>query len=203
LNTTYDGLDEQDEHGEHADEVLTEEEREIAEAYGRLHGKKKKREKPHLPGEEIAGLNLTPMMDMMTILLVYLVQSFATDPSAIIKIDSTMRPPESTAEVAMKPATKVMVTTEMIIVDDKPVITLAEVGNTDKQLEIPPLVQALTTRKDALMRVQNAGGQEFDGRLLVIATEQTSYSLLTAVLYSAGQARFTQYQLVVLSESQN
>ena len=71
----------------------------VDEAFSRYsHGKKKKRERRSMPGEQIHDLNLTPMMDMMTVLLVFLVKNFMTDPQSI-QISDSLRPPESTATV--------------------------------------------------------------------------------------------------------
>ena len=86
------------------------------EIWGRKHRRRRKKHK--LAGESIGHLNLTPMMDIMTILLVFLIQSFATEP-ANINVNLDLRPPQSTANVPMAPATKVVISAKEIVVDDE------------------------------------------------------------------------------------
>lgn len=186
---------------DHFDEVDAQE-KSTAEAFGRLGHKKEKRRSKPLPGEEIKDLNLTPMMDMMTILLVFLVQSFATDPSAVIDINDMMRPPQSIAKDEMKPATRVMINAEMIIVNDKEVASIKDLGYVEQQVVIPPLLAELKNEVEKQKALEKLGGPKFDGKLLIVAHQTTSYAILTAVLQSAGEAQFGEYQLVVMAKEQ-
>lgn len=151
-----------------------------------------------MPGEDITHLNLTPMMDIMTILLVYLVQSFATDPGNI-NVNLMLHPPESTTRMNMEAATKVTVTSEKILVNDKEVMDVAAFGTTvDADGLIAPVRDALDVEKNRIDQVAAAGGPAFDGKLILVAHDTTPYELLNAVLHSAGQAHFAKYELVVM-----
>ncbi len=161
--------------------------------------KRKKRKKYKLAGENISHLNLTPMMDIMTILLVFLIQSFATDPSAI-NITLDLRPPESTVEKPMEAATTVTITAKQILVDNEVVVELDQLQLAKGQKEITALRDSLIERADHAAALNKLGGAEFDGKLEVVAHQTTPYDLLTAVLYSAGQAKYSQYKLVVMKK---
>ncbi|MEQ1565786.1 MAG: biopolymer transporter ExbD [Myxococcota bacterium] len=153
-----------------------------------------------IPGENIGHLNLTPMMDIMTMLLVFLVKSFASEPDNI-NVNLTLHPPESTTEAMMEAATKVTVTSEVILVDDKVVMPLSSVSvGEGKQATIPQLRDALLERADHLKALENIGGSPFDGRLLVVAHETTPYAILTSVLVTAGESKFAEYKLVVMQK---
>jgi biopolymer transport protein ExbD len=154
-----------------------------------------------MPGEEVSHLNLTPMMDIMTILLVFLVMSFASDPGNI-NTSLTLHPPESNATSEMKPATSVTLTTENILVADQIVMATSAYQHTSgKQVLIPEIRNALDKERDRLEKLHTLGGPEFDGALLVIAHETTPYAMIADVLYSAGQAQFSKYELVVMKAS--
>ncbi|MCA9488841.1 MAG: biopolymer transporter ExbD [Myxococcales bacterium] len=161
--------------------------------------KRKRKKKKALPGETIGHLNLTPMMDIMTMLLVFLVMSFATEPSNI-NVSLDMRPPESTNKKVMEAATKVTISKQMILVEDKEVVPVAKVDSTSGQVSIPELRDALIERADHLKALENRGGEPFDGRLLVVADGSTAYSLITAVLVTAGESKFAEYKLVVMQK---
>jgi biopolymer transport protein ExbD len=155
-----------------------------------------------MPGEDISALNLTAMMDMMTILLVFLVKSYTTDPERITLTDF-LRPPQSTAKAEVKPAVTITVTSEEILVENKAVVRLEDLSPSEiGSALIPQLQDALTTRVDALKSQEQAGFRKFDGSLLVVAHRTTPYSILTTVLYTAGQAQFSDYRLMVQKKEQ-
>lgn len=168
-----------------------------ARAFEARYEGRKRRRKTKMPGEDITALNLTAMMDMMTILLVFLVKSFATEPERITISDS-LRPPKSSSAESMKPAVTIMITAEEILVEDRTVTRLTDLtaSELDSAL-IPKLQDALTTKVDSLKDLEARGGRPFDGSLLVVAHKTTPYSILTTVLYTAGQAHFSDYRLMV------
>jgi biopolymer transport protein ExbD len=165
-------------------------------------GRKRQRARRAIAGETIGHLNLTPMMDIMTMLLVFLVKSFAQEPENI-NINLKLRPPESTTKSMMEAATKVTVTADEILVDDKEVVSLSQVHVTGEgaQTTISPLRDALIERADHLKALENLGGAPFDGRLLVVAHETTPYAVLTSVLVTAGESKFSEYKLVVMQKA--
>lgn len=171
---------------------------EDADAAARRRRRRRNAHEDKIAGEEITHLNLTPMMDIMTILLVFLVQSFATDPGNI-NVNLSLHPPASTTKMPMEAATKVTVTAEQILVNDKPVMSVASFPTTvDADGLIAPVRDALDLEKNRIDQVAAAGGPPFDGKLVVVAHETTPYELLNAVLHSAGQAHFAKYELVVM-----
>lgn len=182
-----------------ADHLPTPElEQAVEEAFGRHGGKRKKRGPRTMPGENITSLNLVPMMDMMTVLLVFLVKNFMTDPQSI-QISDTLRPPESSATTDMGPATTITVTSEDILVESKAVVKLSDITTSGtKEVAIPRLRDELLNQVSQREALAKRGGPPFDGKLLLVAHQETPYSLITSVLYTAGEAKFSSYRLVVM-----
>jgi biopolymer transport protein ExbD len=174
----------------------------VEEAFGGRSHRRRQRKRRKMPGENISYLNLTPMMDIMTMLLVFLVKSFEAAPENI-NINASLRPPESTTQVSMRPATKVTITKDALLVDDVPVLSMGSVRTTEnEQASIPALREALIERADHLKAVERRGGSPFDGRLMVVADETTPYSVVTSVLVTAGESKFSEYKLVVMQKAQ-
>ena len=149
--------------------------------------------------EEVVGLNLTAMMDVMTILLVYLIKVFADSPENI-PLNDDLRAPASTAPDRVTPAVRVMISKNNIIVDDKVVLQIkdGEIVTTDPANMYGPLDAALRKRVDDLRAIAlRTHGPDFDGILMVVADEDTPYGMLTGVLGVAGRAQFTSYRLTV------
>ncbi len=175
----------------------------VAEAFSRYSGHKKKKREPRvLAGENISHLNLVPMMDMMTVLLVFLVKNFMTDPQSI-QINESLRPPESSATVEMGPATTITITAEEILVESKVVVRLADITLAgSKEVAIPKLFDELQNEVSKREALADRGGPPFDGKMLLVAHQSTPYSLITSVLYTAGEAKFSSYRLVVMKREE-
>lgn len=164
------------------------------------HPRRARRGGTKMPGQDIAHLNLVPMMDIMTMLLVFLVMSFATEPENI-NINLALRPPESTTQATMENATKVTVTADAILLNDKEIVRIQalKVAAGGRML-IPELRAALAEESDYLKALEERGGYPFDGKLMIVAHETTPYSIITSVLTTAGEARFGEYKLVVMQK---
>ena len=70
--------------------------------------------------EEITSLNITPMMDMMTIILVFLLKTF-TSSALLVNQDQNMMLPSSISRLNAKQAIAVTVTKRVVLVDGEPV----------------------------------------------------------------------------------
>jgi biopolymer transport protein ExbD len=141
--------------------------------------------------EAPATLSITSMMDMMTIILIFLLRSFSTDEIAITP-SADLHLPVSTATV--RPTVEVLVAISPVgIKVDGLRVADAVVG---ADLRIPELISAL---RDKATRA-GAGsppGTEVEGSLLVECDRAMKFDVVRRVLYSAGEAGFPQYKLVV------
>jgi len=156
------------------------------------------RKKRHVQGDAIAGLNLTAMMDILTILLVYLIKVYAEAPENI-QINDDLRPPESTAPEKLVPSVNVQISQSAILVDGKQVLEVAD-GRvvSEDNAAYAPLSAALSKRVETIKAVAARGGAEFNGNLMIVAHESTPYDLISNVLYQAGRAEYTTFNLVVV-----
>ena len=154
--------------------------------------------------EIIKDLNITPMMDMMTIILVFLLKSFASSTSTIT-FDSNLQVPKSITQLKPKEAVSVTVTKKVILVEGD-AIAPVNAGKVDPAVKrdgengyfITPLVDILEKHARKERKVAELTGQKFDAQLMLIADQTTPYRLLTEVIYSCGQAGYANYRLLVL-----
>ncbi|HEX3697297.1 MAG TPA: biopolymer transporter ExbD [Polyangia bacterium] len=154
--------------------------------------------------EVIKDLNITPMMDMMTIILVFLLKSFASSTSTIT-FDSNLQVPKSITQLKPKEAVSVTVTKKVILVEGD-AIAPVNAGKVDPAVKrdgengyyITPLVDILEKHARKEKKVAELTGQKFDAQLMLIADQTTPYRLLTEVIYSCGQAGYANYRLLVL-----
>ena len=154
--------------------------------------------------EIIKDLNITPMMDMMTIILVFLLKSFSST-TATITFDSNLQVPKSFTELKPKLAVTVTVSKKVILVEGDAIAPI-NAGRVDPAVKrdgengyyITPLVDMLQKVSNKERKVAEMQGRQFDSELMIIADRNTNYRLLTEILYSCGQAGYANYRLLVL-----
>ncbi len=149
---------------------------------------------------EITYLNITPMLDMMTILLVFLLKSFATSATNVNVANLVL--PHSTTKLKVQEAVQLLVTKDEILVDDKPVTGLApdQTVKDEDQVEgylVKPLYDALMQKADYFKRIEEFGGSQFEGKVAILADESVAYETVFKVLYTAGRAEFGLFKLFV------
>jgi biopolymer transport protein ExbD len=163
---------------------------------------RKKRKEREAAGE-IKELNITAMMDMMTILLVFLLKSFASS-SAAITASEDVRPPVSSTRASPKDTVAVTITPKNILVGDKEAVRLVNGQVPADQLQgrlVVPLDAQLKKEVDKLKYIAERNpSAPFSKELSVIGDKKVPYDLLLTVLYTAGQNELENYRFVVLKK---
>jgi biopolymer transport protein ExbD len=156
------------------------------------------------------GLNIYPMMDMLTILLVYMMAIFATSSAAAVQESSELRIPYSTSQVEVSEALGVQISRSGIVVDGKPVLELRN-GIVDPSLKqggssgflITPLYKTLSEIRDRKKRTAaRFANQPFVGNVQIIADKRTPYRTLSEVIYTLGQTEFKNLRFIVNKKTQ-
>ena len=145
-------------------------------------------------------LNLTSMIDMFTILLVFLLKSYSVEHSNIL-VSKDLRLPISTETRAPENILNLIVTTNEVIVDGSSVLILNN-GNINKSdlsedaTIVKPLFRALNNRR----LLQEESVQEFfKGMIILQADRLLEYELLHKIIYTAGEAGYPKFKLLVLT----
>jgi biopolymer transport protein ExbD len=161
---------------------------------------------------EITFLNITAMMDMMTIILVFLLKSLSTS-TASLPQSTDLQLPKSvlTTEPDSEPeGLPVIVSKSQIIVGETVVCPVppdaAQYGVEAKYKRgsrndyfIVPLGSALQSWRDTDKRIRMATGKDpTHSEAILIADVSTPYRLLTEVMYTLGQTEFAKFHMMVL-----
>jgi biopolymer transport protein ExbD len=150
------------------------------------------------------------MMDMMTILLVFLIAQFAAANSEVVQ-SAELEIPFSTSMAEMDEALPLTISRTEIMVEGDPVAPLRD-GNVDPSQKqgggtgflITPLLKAMEQHRDRLKRIQQARtNQPFRGEVRIIADRRTPFRTLAEVIYTLGQAEFKSLHFVVIQQGQN
>ncbi len=175
----------------------------------RLRGKKAIRAYARKLGEPdtIKDLNITPMMDMMTIILVFLLKTFTSE-TALITFDQNTQIPRSQSTLAPKQAINVTISKKVVVIEGEAIVAInnGKIDPTHKRdgengYYVTPIGQYMDRLAKRERQVAELSGGKFEGELMVVADKSTPYRLLTEVLYSAGQSGYGNYRLLVLRNS--
>ena len=163
---------------------------------------RKKRKEREAAGE-IRELNITAMMDMMTIILVFLLKSYSASSVAMTSSEE-VRPPISSTRATPRDTVAVTITPKHLLVGDKTVLALEGGAIPASALQgrlVLPLDQALKKEVDKLKYIAERNpAAPFTHELSVLGDRKIPYDLLLTVLYTAGQNELENYRFVVIQK---
>lgn len=166
-------------------------------------------------GEEIRHLNIMPMMDMMTILIVAFVFQLAN--SATELTAGTVTLPKSMTDDPMPENTSTLIITKSaIVVEGESIVSVnnGDVSCDDREggcngNKITKLTQFLAALRQQEIAKAAQAGKPLDPsqppELLIIADRTTPYRLLIGVMFSAKQqeAGYKRFRLIVQKQFPN
>ncbi len=155
---------------------------------------------------EIRELNIVAMMDMMTIILVFLLKSYQT--SAInVNLGADLAIPQSTTHLHPQENITITVSSREVAVNDRRVVGVesglipaaAKEGSRADAFYVGPIYDALKKEVDKQKYIARYNKDApFAGRLNVVVDRRIPYRTLMEVLYTAGQAELGEYKFMVL-----
>ena len=163
-----------------------------------MFGKKKKR------SADGFALNITSMMDMFTIILVFLLQSFSSEDQDV-KLRQDIVLPPSISERAFKKTVQVYLSDSALIVEDEVIAKVAKNKFKNVKVEgnkIYPLFNSLEKKRARIMEETSASGKNADDEtvILFMADENTDFALINKVMKTCGMAGFAKFQFAVMAQ---
>jgi biopolymer transport protein ExbD len=157
---------------------------------------------------EIRELNIVAMMDMMTIILVFLLKSYQA--SAInVNLSADLTVPQSTTQLHPQENITVTVSTREVTVNDRKVVEIrngvipadAKEGKRAEAFYVGAIHEALRREVEKQKYIARYNKDApFAGRLNVVVDRKIPYRTLMDVLYTAGQAELGEYKFMVLKD---
>jgi hypothetical protein len=152
-------------------------------------------------GEEEPTLGMTSLMDIVSILVIYLLKSYASDP-VVINPTAGQKIPFSAADASIQDGMPVFVTVRGITFQDKKLVTMTADGDIDASMVtnhlIGPLFDAFSEEADKAKQLSENRGVEWEGRLILVGDQALKFSTLIDVLFTAGRAEFKEYTFCVI-----
>jgi biopolymer transport protein ExbD len=159
--------------------------------------------------QEVNFLNITAMMDMMTIILVFLLKSMSSSTSPPQSSDLTIPKSALTTEAAQE-GLAILISKSQIVVEDSPVCPVPQdathgvegkykrSGGTN-DLYIVPLANAAQSWRDRDVQIRAAQGKDTtSSEAIIVADSNMPFRLLTEVVFTLGQTSFAKFHLMVM-----
>jgi len=150
-----------------------------------LGGKMKKGKKP-----TNADLNVVPMVDMMTMLVIFLLQQFSST-GEVLYMQKDIKLPTAQHGQMIEEAPVVAVSPTQMVVTGVKVAEMAELDSDSGYLNIPALEERLRDEKKRWDFIhQNDPNKKWDGVVNIQADQNVPFRIVKRVMFSCGVAGY-------------
>ena len=140
-------------------------------------------------------LNLTAMVDMFTILVIFLIQLFKA--SGEVELNDRIKVPHSVAGEPLEgeTGTVILLSNDLLLLDSMP-IPAEEMGS-ELDTPIPGIVARLTAAREQRERIEGRDQtQAYQGVLIVQADVKTDFHMVRRIIASANEAGWAKMKFV-------
>jgi len=150
-------------------------------------------------GDDNANLNITSLMDVLTIVLVFLLKNFESEGNLLTMADN-LKLPNSASKVTPKEVMlTVVVDNEQILVDNTPVSKTADVLAQDS-LRVGPMSDLLQEKRKEEKEAAMRRGEDADetGKVIVQIDKNIPYDVMYKVMATCGASGYGNIAFAVM-----
>ncbi len=155
--------------------------------------------------DRVFDIDITSLLDILTILLVFLLQSYNSS-GVVINVPEGIDLPRSASESLNNFGVNVQVSKTNIWIDDKEILNseTADAGQTFDEggRRIVPLYNELVRLKETFKQSEKLSPKaaKFSGLVNLVVEKSLRYNYLKRVMYTCAAAGFKEFKFVVLAE---
>lgn len=143
---------------------------------------------------------VTSMIDIFTILLVFLLKSYSAE-GHLVQLAESIKLPSSTAQQQVEMAVAVGFNDDKLYVDGGLLIENIQPYVASDELLIEPLYAVLMDKASHLKAVAAENPEiDFTGEIVLQGDREVPFRLLKKVIFTAGQAEYVNQSLAVFQE---
>lgn len=141
------------------------------------------------------GLNLVSLMDIFTILVFFLL----VNSSSVQEMPNSksVKLPQSTSDRLPEETLLLLVNSQHILVQGRPIVTLAEI-DAQEELIIEPLLNELQHHAARKGLLEEGAGP---GEVTIMGDKEISYSLLKRIVATCSRANYSSISLAVMRKA--
>ncbi len=150
----------------------------------------------------VPKLNITSMMDMFTIILIFLLFSFSNNPETL-DLDKEMFLPSSSSKLDYKDSIRLVLTKESLKLDGEVVSTVKEgvLENLDVLYEKLKNYRTVADKLNKEIKQDpNVPEEERKEHILFMCDKTLSFKVINTVVKTAGRAGYPNFQFAVVEK---
>jgi len=151
-------------------------------------------------------LNITSMMDMFTIILVFLLKSYSAEGSILTNADNLVLPNSVSKEKPKEVNLQMSVTHDMIVLDNEAIVPTEEIRKISSE-NPKPLITKLKEELDIHMLkeeelVKTGALQQVDGNIVIQVDKNMEFDVLHKIMYTCGDAGYVNMKFAVMQREE-
>lgn len=164
------------------------------------------RSKKRRSKREVLDIDITSLLDILVILLVFLLKSYNSS-GVILTVPDGITLPNSESQSLNTAGVIVQVSPDKIWVDSKTILDKEDLPRRlydEGNRRIIPLYNELVRKRDEIktLRQQAPQAAKFSGIANLVVDKSLKYSYVKKIMYTCAAAGFKQYKFVVMGENQ-
>jgi biopolymer transport protein ExbD len=148
-------------------------------------------------GQREGGLNITSLMDMFTIILVFLLKSFAAEGQLMTQPENLRLPLSSSIKTPSEVSLTVIVDPDHILVDNQVVAYTAQVASQDSLIVQTMLANLEEKRKRETQMALFLDQEADQGKVIVQIDRFIPYDIMFKVMVTCGFAGYSNVSFAV------
>ena len=143
-------------------------------------------------------LRLTSMMDILTVLLLFLLKSFVVEGEALTPVPG-VNLPESSSETTAQASVVIAIFDDAVMMDGE-VVALVSEAVASEDLYIESLADHLDQAREKVLNIARARGsdEEFEGMVSIQGDRDIDFAILQRVMYTCSALGYENISLVVI-----
>jgi len=152
--------------------------------------------------KENGNLNITSMMDMFTIILVFLLKSYSADGSILTNADNLVLPNSASKKKPAEVNLQLAVTQDMILLDNVAVVPTEDARNIPAD-EADPIITKLEERLKACLAqeeemVRLGALNAVQGKIIVQVDKNIDFDVLFKIMNTCGKNGYNNMNFAVM-----
>jgi biopolymer transport protein ExbD len=143
-------------------------------------------------------LNMNSMMDMMTIILLFLLKSYSTE-GALASQSESLALPVSERTQKPKKEVNVSVASDVILVNEVPLMPTQDID--PNEIAILPLQSKLQEYANKERQLEIEAGKEFTHEVIIQGDKGIPFETLFKVMYTCSKSDFYKMRLLTVQSS--
>jgi biopolymer transport protein ExbD len=147
-------------------------------------------------------LRMTSMMDILTVLLLFLLKSFVVEGEVITPVPG-VELPRSSSDISPQSAVVIAIFEDNIMIDNELIASVSH-ENSQGDLLITALADRLDVARNKSLRIADRRGEDldaFEGQIAIQGDREIEFEILQRVMYTCNASGYESISLAVVGTS--